>query len=130
MYLFIYYLEENETKYATKISNYPDNYFDIIIIDGANRNECAKFTLNKVKDKGFIIFDNTDNYEFDLGVNWLLDDGYHKIDFYGLIPGYTYKNCTSIFFKDFAILSDRQLPSKKQSCLGLSCFQITNPESK
>lgn len=118
------YLEEQEEEYLNKINGYTDNYFDVVIIDGDYRNECVKFALSKIKKIGFIIFDNTDNKEFNEGINLLFDNGYHKIDFYGLSPGYTYKNCTSIFFKDFTIFANRKLPSDKLSCLGISCFQI------
>lgn len=110
------HLEKEERKYAEKINEYDDHYFDLIIIDGVNRNECIKFSLSKIKDVGCIIFDNTDDNQFNQGINLLLDSGYHKIDFYGLSPGYTYKNCTSIFFKDFTIFANKNLPSKKQSC--------------
>ena len=121
------YLIENDLEYASAINQYEDHSFDIIIVDGSNRNQCAEFAISKVKDQGFIIFDNTDDHRYAEGVNKLLEAGFVRIDFYGMIPSYLYKNCTSIFFKDIGLLSRGGLPSEKRSCLGKSCFQITSP---
>ncbi|MDB9488969.1 class I SAM-dependent methyltransferase [Dolichospermum circinale CS-534/05] len=121
------YLIEDNLEYAAAILQYEDHLFDVIIVDGSNRNQCAEFAISKVKDQGFIIFDNTDDHRHAEGVKKLLDSGFMKIDFYGMIPSYLYKNCTSIFFKDVSLLSRGGLPSEKRSCLGRSCFQITSP---
>ncbi|WP_242039763.1 methyltransferase domain-containing protein [Anabaena sphaerica] len=121
------YLIEDDLEYAAAINQYEDHSFDVIIVDGSNRNQCAEFAISKVKDKGFIIFDNTDDHKHAEGVEKLLESGFMRIDFYGMIPSYLYKNCTSIFFKDVSLLSRGGLPSEKRSCLGRSCFQITNP---
>jgi putative methyltransferase (TIGR04325 family) len=121
---------EEASQYSAEILNYPDDYFDVIIIDGINRNACTKTCVNKLKNTGFIIFDNTDNKDYDEGVTFLDNKGFKRIDFYGLISSYTYKNCTSIFFINNEFLSQNNLPSNKQSCLGWSCFQITNPKVK
>jgi len=120
-------LIETHELYASEILRFPNNHFDCIMIDGINRNRCAEHCVTKLKKNGFIIFDNTDNRDFDEGVKFLLSKGFKRIDFYGLIPSYTYKNCTSVFFLDEDFLSRGCLPSEKRSCLGMSCFQVTNP---
>lgn len=120
-------LIEDDYEYASAIKQYEDHSFDVIIVDGINRNQCAEFATSKVKDQGFIIFDNTDDHKYAEGVAKLLEHGFTRIDFYGMIPCYLYKNCTSIFFKDIKLLSKGGLPSEKLSCLGKSCFQITSP---
>ena len=51
--------ESNYNKYIESIYDY--NYkFDVIVIDGVVRFDCIKPALNKIKDNGIIIFDNTD----------------------------------------------------------------------
>jgi hypothetical protein len=45
-------LETDEKKYADFINQYPDQYFDVIIVDGINRNSCLKNSLNKLKNDG------------------------------------------------------------------------------
>lgn len=121
---------EEENKYASKIFEYPKEYFDIIAIDGINRNKCAESAISRLKQNGFIIFDNTDDRKYNPGIEILSKKGFKRIDFYGLIPSYTYKNCTSVFFKDDEFLFRGELPSEKLSCLGKSCFQISNPTHK
>ncbi len=46
--------------YAASIQAYPQQSFDVIVIDGSDRNQCAKACIQKLKDKGIIIFDNSD----------------------------------------------------------------------
>ncbi|MCA1990568.1 MAG: class I SAM-dependent methyltransferase [Coleofasciculus sp. S288] len=121
------YLIEEEHQYAAKIIEYPEKYFDVIVIDGINRNKCVEYGISRLKDDGLIVFDNTDDRRHNEGIVLLGSKGFKRIDFYGLIPSYTYKNCTSIFFKNDNFLSSLELPSEKQSCLGKSCFQIINP---
>ncbi|AMW30543.1 hypothetical protein [Arthrospira platensis] len=96
-------LESDEQKYADFILQYPDKYFDIIIVDGINRNLCLENSLRKIKENGLLIFDNIDDHRYDSSIKLLASEGYKKIDFWGLIPGYIYKNCTSLFFKSTEI---------------------------
>ncbi|MBF0450625.1 MAG: group 1 glycosyl transferase [Candidatus Magnetomorum sp.] len=117
-------LIESEKAYADEILKYPDHCFDIIIIDGINRNQCVVTCVQKLKQNGFIIYDNSDNQENHDGVKFLMSSGYKRIDFYGLIPSYAYKNCTSIFFINDEFLGQGTLPGIKQSCLGTSCCQV------
>lgn len=56
----------------------------------------------------------------------LIDQGYYRIDFWGPIPSYLYKNCTSVFFKDPALLRRTAVPSVHRSSVGISCFQAMN----
>ncbi len=121
-------LETDEQKYGNFILLYPDQYFDVIIVDGINRNGCLEKSLGKIKENGLIIFDNTDDYRYDSSLRLLSSLGYKRIDFWGLIPGYVYKNCTSLFFKSTEIIENNLLPSDKKSGLGKSCLQITSPK--
>ncbi|EDZ94636.1 MULTISPECIES: hypothetical protein [Limnospira] len=113
-------LIEDEEKYAAKILDYPDCSFDIVVVDGINRNQCAMHSISKLKPTGFIIFDNTDRYIYDRGIKYLMNGGFKRIDFFGLVPTQTYKTCTSIFFRDDSFLKNAPLPSARSSCLGIS----------
>jgi hypothetical protein len=46
--------------YVVSIEDYPDSYFDIVIIDGRSRPSCFKHALSKVKVGGYIVWDDTD----------------------------------------------------------------------
>lgn len=42
------------------LEEYPDNYFDFILVDGSQRANCVATALKKVKPKGYIYLDNSD----------------------------------------------------------------------
>ena len=46
--------------YASSIDKFPDNYFDLILIDGRARPSCMKHGITKVKRNGLLILDNAD----------------------------------------------------------------------
>lgn len=112
--------------YFDAIRAYPDAAFDVIVIDGSSRNDCARAATDKLKPGGLIVFDNADGSEFDEGQQFLIDQGYYRIDFWGPIPSYLYKNCTSVFFRDPALLRRNTVPSVHRSSVGISCFQAMN----
>ena len=54
------FLDKSFLEYARSIEDYPDNYFDMVLIDGRARPSCIKHSINKVKESGFLILDNSD----------------------------------------------------------------------
>ena len=111
---------KNKDSYVNAITE----SWDVIQIDGSYRNECAAIAQHFLRPDGFILFDNSDSPEFSNGIMELNNQGFFRIDFYGLIPTLPYKNCTSIFIRDFNLLRN-QLPPNEQKSLpgGISCFQ-------
>ncbi|MBB6461213.1 class I SAM-dependent methyltransferase [Flammeovirga kamogawensis] len=100
---FIY--KEIDNGYSQEINNH-SLQFDLIIIDGRNRVECCKNTLNKISPNGVIIWDNSDRIKYNEGYNLLTENGYKRLDFYGLAPSVCDSSLTSIFYK-------------KDNCLGI-----------
>lgn len=96
---------------------------DAIVIDGSQRNECAFNAVSRLKKNGIIIFDNSDSLDFEAGQQYLMAQGFYRIDFWGPVPSYLYKNCTSVFFRDPAFLAKPAGPSRHRSSVGISCFQ-------
>lgn len=47
-------------KYVTSISNYPDEYFDLIVVDGRSRISCLAYSIPKLKKNGILLLDNAD----------------------------------------------------------------------
>jgi len=117
------YNKTDKDEYVNAISSYNDKSFDIIVIDGSHRNDCAMAAFPKVQDSGIIVFDNSDGKDFDESMQLLESQGFFRIDFWGLIPSYMYKNCTSVFFKDPSLFKGISPPSQHKSCVGISCFQ-------
>jgi predicted O-methyltransferase YrrM len=60
----LYYKSGDE--YIDFAKSLPDNYLDIVLIDGVNRCQCFLAVLDKVKDNGLIILDNAERKEYDL----------------------------------------------------------------
>lgn len=50
--------------YTSVIDSFPDDFFDLIVIDGKARIEALKKSLNKLKPEGFLIFDNADRKHY------------------------------------------------------------------
>ena len=97
--------------------------FDIVVIDGEHRNQCARAAAARLKPSGAILFDNSDRLSFSDGVRYLSDSGWLRIDFFGLTPSYPYKACTSLFFRDTCWLSGAPIPAEQSSSIGPSCSQ-------
>jgi hypothetical protein len=69
--------------------------YDVIIIDGVFREQCAQKAIDWLKATGFIILDNSDWYRKAGQV--LRQSGLIQIDFSGLGPVNTYSWTTSLF---------------------------------
>jgi predicted O-methyltransferase YrrM len=50
--------------YARQIGEFPDEYFDFVLVDGEFREACLRAAAPKVRRGGLLILDNAD-YEFD-----------------------------------------------------------------
>lgn len=85
--------------YSGKISEYRD-CFDIIVIDGRDRVNCARNCLGALKADGVIVFDNSDREEYKPGYNYLFDNGFRKIGFSGFSPMINIKSETGVFYRE------------------------------
>lgn len=85
----------SEDMYISYISNF-EKKFDIIIIDGKYRSECAKAAPNHLAEGGIIILDNSDWYKNT--AKYLRAQNYIQVDFHGFGPVNQYNWTTSFFF--------------------------------
>lgn len=86
-------LRESAGAYAQAIKDVGGE-FDIIVIDGAWRNECATAALSHLRSGGLFILDNSDWYA-DVS-EFLKENGFFQIDFNGFGPINNYCWTTSI----------------------------------
>ena len=84
--------------YAQKIREY-DHAFDVVVLDGRDRVNCAKNSIDALKHDGIIIWDNTERKEYEDGYRFLGDHGFRRIQFTGLAPLINYTSETSIFYR-------------------------------
>lgn len=86
-------------EYSRMVATYR-NEFDIIVIDGRDRNNCAKQCLPALKADGVILWDNSDRDSYTEGFRFLLDSGFSRIDFPGMGPVNLSPWCTSLFYRE------------------------------
>ncbi|MEH1823016.1 MAG: hypothetical protein V7L31_28725 [Nostoc sp.] len=103
------YLLINEKKsYINSILDY-NHKFDVIIIDGSDRYECAVIAREKLSETGIIVLDNSDWQE--KASNFLRESNLIQVDMAGFGPINSYTWTTSFFFSryfNFSPASDRQ----------------------
>lgn len=84
--------------YARTVAGYGAT-FDVVVIDGRDRLECARHSLGALNERGVIVWDNSDRAEADEGYALFRQDGFRRIDFFGMGPLNPYGWCTSIFYR-------------------------------
>lgn len=76
-----------------------DGTFDIAIIDGRLRNECAAAVVALDRAPGVVIWDNAERPHYTPGQQALLDHGYKVIPFHGLGPISPVPWTTSVYYR-------------------------------
>ncbi len=76
--------------------------YDVIIIDGKRRFQCAQTAIEKLADGGMIILDDSDRVntsdEYKKAIKILQSANLLQVDFYGFCPMNAYTKTTTIFF--------------------------------
>lgn len=100
--------------YASEIYEKPHGYFDIIVVDGMARALSAFLAAEMIKEDGIIILDNSDRWHYNTTQEYLINEGFGRIDFWG--PGHenAYAWCTSFFSRSFKIKNQKVLRPVKQ----------------
>lgn len=108
-------LANDKDSYSKSINEYDSN-FDIIIIDGKHRLDCALESLSKLNEGGLIILDNSDRKECIEITELLRKNDFIQVDFHGFGPinGYTWT--TSLFFH--RKFNFKPLDIQPKSCMG------------
>ena len=83
--------------YVKTIETYPDRYFDVIVVDGRQRNQCFKLALKKIKEDGIIVFDNFEREFYKKSQHY---PGWKYLLFEGLMPFNYTLGTTAIFYSD------------------------------
>lgn len=89
------YSGQSFKEYVTKINEFDDGHFDIIVIDGRARVACLKKSMSKIKIGGYIIVDNSEREFYFENVNL---DNFSRKDFFGPGP-YAKQFWQTTFFK-------------------------------
>jgi len=91
-----FYKNKSFESYVKSIDAFPDEYFDMVLVDGRSRSRCITHAKTKIKQEGYLVVDNSDRaYYFD--GNDLKD--WKTCHFIGPIP-YSFEfSKTSVFQK-------------------------------
>ena len=81
-------LYENQTfrTYASFIDKFPDEYFDVVLIDGRARPSCLKHSLSKVRLNGLLTLDNAERHYYLDWIDGQLDNYTLMQDWFGPTP--------------------------------------------
>lgn len=88
--------------YVNSIDIY-DEKFDLIVVDGRQRNDCFKKALSKVKNGGIIVFDNFDREYYQKSLDDDAVNNFDILNFRGFVPFGTMQSLTTIFIKKLDI---------------------------
>jgi hypothetical protein len=90
-------------KYASQVVNWDVGYFDVIVVDGMARALSGYIASKFIADDGYIILDNSDRWQYNSLQEYLISQGFGRIDFWGAGPVNAYGWCTSVFSKSFKL---------------------------
>lgn len=96
--LFFCELETNGEycRYAAKTGG----KYDIVVVDGRDRVNCCKNSINSLKPDGVLILDDANRPKYAEALSFMEASGFKRLDFWGLAPLVTYRKCTSLFYRD------------------------------
>jgi hypothetical protein len=89
--------EKKFESYAKQIDRFPNQFFDIVIVDGRARPSCILHAINKIKVNGFLIVDNSERDHYSPSFASLRN--WKKLDFMGAVPYDYHFSQTSIYQK-------------------------------
>jgi len=85
----------NFTNYVSDIDQYPDESFDIVVVDGRARPACVFRAIKKIKKGGYLLLDNSEREHYQQAIKLL--EGWQRYDFYGPAPYANDFSVTSFF---------------------------------
>ena len=66
-------------KYVKAIDDFPENHFDVVVIDGRSRPSCIMHSVSKVKGGGYLVLDNADRDYYQPAEKKFLGNGFELV---------------------------------------------------
>lgn len=76
-----------------------DEKFEIIIVDGRDRVNCCKNSVDALTANGVLVLDDSEREIYQEAREFLNDKGFKELPFTGISPGLFYNKTTSVFYK-------------------------------
>jgi hypothetical protein len=89
---------EKDGEYAKK-ATLLGKKFDIIIVDGRDRVNCCKYSVDALSENGVLVLDDSEREVYHPARVLLKAHGFKEISFSGISPGLFYEKATSVFYK-------------------------------
>ncbi len=77
-----------------------NRHFEIIIVDGRDRVNCCKHSLEALTENGVLVLDDSERTEYDPAKKFLLERGFKELSFSGISPGLFYEKATTVFYRN------------------------------
>jgi hypothetical protein len=90
---------EEGPAYWSEILNH-DRRYNVVVVDGRDRNDCAKTAPQRLTGNGVIIWDNAELKRYKPGFAHLQGLNFRKLDFTGFGPAQSRPWMTSILYRD------------------------------
>jgi hypothetical protein len=65
--------------YASCIDQFPDHYFDVVLVDGRVRPSCTMHSVEKIKKGGLLVIDNSDRPYYFTKIQQILDSRFELV---------------------------------------------------
>lgn len=78
------YKDMSFENYVKSIEEFPNESFDLVVIDGRARPSCISHAISKVRLGGFIMLDNSDRDEYQMGKDLLAN--WEQTQLFGPVP--------------------------------------------
>ena len=85
--------------YASQLTKWDKGYYDLIIVDGMARSLSGYIAAHMISDEGYIVLDNSDRWQYNSLQQYLIDQGFGRLDFHGMGAVNEWPWCTSFFSK-------------------------------
>lgn len=73
--------------------------YDVVIVDGRDRVNCLKQSLEALKQHGVVILDDSHRPQYEPGRAFMRQNGYRELDFWGVNAASPETSCTTIFYR-------------------------------
>lgn len=73
--------------------------FDMIVVDGRDRVNCCIYSVAALNDQGVLVLDDSERKQYQPAHEFLNNEGFKQIDFWGMAPGSNLYKCTTIFYR-------------------------------
>jgi hypothetical protein len=95
----IYKEKDTDGEYCRTIGS-TDKKYDIVIVDGRDRVNCVKQSIEVLSAKGVILLDDSHREKYVEGINYAKKRGFRTLDFEGLKPTGSGIDRTTIIYRD------------------------------